>query len=181
MIPDDDILQGSRHRVTYFRYVDAKEELRTYAALVASDVGYDGARALSMGELVKLARAANTCDLSPEDLRRFWHMDLALEVNDKSGDISYVAVEISFYAEQRGLDHALANAQLLERFTGRPACAAIAVGRDYRNMPETALAGHYPVWIETPGGAQVYLHQLNERNIERAMADRRYERRLYGD
>jgi len=181
LIPDDDILEGGQHPITYFRYVFAQEELRTYAGIVASDVGYDEFRALSSSELVELTRAADASGLSRDDLGRFRRMDLALEVTAEDGDIRYVAVEIAFYAEQRGIDRAIANAQLLERFTNRPAYAAIAVGRDYRNLPEAALAGHYPVRIETTSGARVYLHQLNERNIERAMAERRYERRLYAD
>ena len=105
---------------------------------------------------------------------------MALEVADENGDTRYVAVEIAFYAEQEGIDRAIANARLLERFTGRPANAAIAVGRDYRGLPQSVLKGEYPILLDSPGNEQVYLYQLNERNIERAMADRRYERRLYG-
>ena len=172
MIPDDDILRGGQHRVTYFRYVYAKEELQTYAGLVAEDVGYDTARVLSLGELVELARATNACGLTPEDLRQFRHMDLALEVNDNIGDISYVAVEIAFYAEQSGVDRALANARLLERFTGRSARAAIAVGRDYRNMPEVARRGTTPFGSKHPvAPGSICINLMSATSKERWLKD----------
>ncbi len=179
-IPDDDILERGRHPVTYLRYSAAREELQTYALRVASDVGYDEARALRLSELATLVRATDTSDLSEEDVRRFLQMDLALEVTGEDGYIRYVAVEIAFYAEQSGVDRAVANARLLERCTGRPTYACIAVGRDYRDLPPAALAYDYPVLLDTVSGVQIYLHQLNERNLERAMAERRYERRQYG-
>ena len=179
-IPDDDILKGGRHPVTYLRYSAAREELQTYALRVASDVGYDETRALRLSELATLVRATDTSDLSEEDVRRFLQMDLALEVIGEDGYIRYIAVEIAFYAEQSGVDRAVANARLLERFTGRPTCACIAVGRDFRDLPEAALTYDYPVLLNTISGEPVYLHQLNERNIERAMTERRHQRKRYG-
>ncbi len=180
MIPDDDILEGGRHPITYLRYCHAQDELRADAGGVAFDTGYEMGRSLSSGELLEMAQSAGASDLSREELRRFRRMDLALEVADENGDTRYVAVEIAFYAEQKGIDRAIASARLLERFTGRPAYAAIAVGRDYRGLPQDVLNGEYPILLDSPGNEPVYLYQLNERNIERAMADRRYERRLHG-
>lgn len=180
MIPDDDILEGGQHRVTHLRYWHDQEELRTDAGGVAFDTGYEKGCALSPGELLKLALAADASDLSHEELRRFRRMDLALEVTDANGNIRYIAVEIAFYAEQSGVDRAVANARQLERFSGYPAYAAIAVGRDYRGLPQAVLNGEYPILLDSPGNEQVYLYQLNERNIERAMADLRYERRQNG-
>ena len=180
MLPDDDILQGGRHPITYFRYCYAQDELRAAAAGVAFDTGYDTGRSLSYGELLEMAEGVGTSDLSREELRRFRRMDLALEVADENGDPCYLAVEIAFYAEPKGIDRAVANARLLERFTGCFASVAIAVGRDYRGLPQSVLNDEYPILLDSPGNEQVYLYQLNERNIERAMADRRYERRLYG-
>lgn len=107
-------------------------------------------------------------------------MDLALEISEDSGDLRYFAVEIAFRAEQSGIDRALANARLLARFTGCPAHAVIAVGRDCPNLPEEILDYQYPVLLDSAGGEQVYLHQLHERNLERAEADLRYQREHYG-
>ncbi|MDE2786911.1 MAG: hypothetical protein OXL37_09640 [Chloroflexota bacterium] len=180
MIPDDDILEGGRHPITYFRYCHAQDELRADAGGVAFDTGYDTGRALSYGELFEMTHSVDTSNLSREELRRFWRMDLALEVADENGATRYLAVEISFYAEPKGIDRAIANARLLERFTGCPASAVIAVGRDYRGLSQSVLNGEYPILLGTPGCEQIYLYQLNERNIERAMADKRYERRLGG-
>lgn len=181
MIPDDDILEGGRHAVSYIRYCHAQEELHAHAAGVAFDLGYNKGRALSPNDLIEMVGTADSSGLSGENLRRFWRMDLALEVADKNGGIRYVAVEIAFYAERGGIDRARYNARLLERFTSCPADAAIAVGRDYRGLSQAVLNGEYPIVLDSPGGRSVYLYHLNERNIERAMADLRYLRKHCGD
>ena len=179
MIPDDDILEGGRHPITYYRYYYAQDELRADAGGVAFDTGYDTGRALSYGELFEMTQSAGTSDLSREELRRFRRMDLALAVADKNGDTRYLAVEIAFYAEPKGIDRAIANARLLGRFTGCPAYAVVAVGRDYRGLPQSVLNGDYPILLDSTSNEPVYLYQLNERNIERAMADLRYEQEHY--
>lgn len=181
MIPDDDLLEGGRHPITYFRYCYAQDELRADAGGVAFDTGYNTGRALSYGELFEMTQNVVTSDLSREELRRFRRMDLALEAANENGDTRYLAVEICFYAEPKGIDRAIANARLLERFTGFPASTAIAVGRDYRGLSQSVLNGEYPILLGTPGCEQIYLYQLNERNIERAMADLRYRRKYCGD
>ena len=177
---DNDIPEGARHRVTWLRYYFAEEELRAYAPEVVFDVGYETGRVISNGELLKMALATDVSGLSSETLRRFRRMDLALEVSDDAGELRYFAVEIAFRAERSGIDRAIANARLLARFTGRPAHAVIAVGRDCPNLPEEALKYQYPVLLDSAAGEQVYLHQLHERNLERAEADMRYQREHYG-
>lgn len=180
MVDRYDMPEGGRHRITYLRYYGAREELRDFATLVALDLGYDKGSALSADDLIAMSRAADASDLSRESLRRFWRMDLALEVADSTGEIHYAAITIAFNAEQDAIDRALANARLLARFTGRNAIAAIAVGRDYPDLPEAAQSYKYPVLLDTTGGEQVYLLQLLERYLERAMADLRYEREQLG-
>lgn len=179
MIPDDDILEGGQHAISYFRYCYAQEELRAHAAGVAFDLGCDMGRVLSPNDLIAMVRSADSSGLSRENLRRFWRMDLAIEAADKNGGMLYVAVEIAFYAEQDGIDRALYNARLLEQFTSRPANAAIAVGRDYRGLSQAVLNGGYPILLDGPGNEPVHLYQLNERHLERAMADLRYMRKHY--
>ena len=180
MVPDDDILEGGRHAVSYFRFCCAREELRAHAAGVAFDLGYGRGRGLCPSELIEMVRLGDPGSLPREDLRRFWRMDLALELVDSDGGKRYVAVEIAFYAEQTGIDRALDNARLLERFSGWPANAAIAVGRDYRGLSQAVLNGEYPILLDGPGRKRVYLYQLNERHLERAMADLRYLRKHDG-
>ena len=169
-----------RHPITYLRYHAAREELLQCATMVAEDLGYYKARALSCDDLIAMSQADDTSDLSPQALRRFRRTDLALEITDDDGAIHYAAVVIGFNAEPDAIDRALTNARLLARFTGRNAIPAIAVGRDYPDFTESALAGERPVLLDTGGGELVYLTQLLERDIERAMAERRYERAQFG-
>ena len=107
--------------------------------------------ALSYGELFEMTQSVDMSDLSREELRRFRRMDLALEVADENGDPCYLAVEIAFYAEQEGIDRAIANARLLERFTSCLSHAVVAVGRDYRGLPQSVLNGEYPILLDSSG------------------------------
>ena len=180
MTDNNEVCEIIKHPITSLRYQYAQEELRAYALAVAFDLGYSMMRTLSYGDLLELHLAADNAGISTSDLNRFRRMDLALAVADGNGESLYLAVEIAFRAEQSGIERALTNARLLARFTGRPAKAVIAVGRDYTDMPQATLDCPYPVLPDTAGGEPVYLHQLVERNQERAQADLRYERKLYG-
>ena len=172
----DGVLEGGRHPITFLRHCFAQDELRSDAPGIVHDFGYAEGRELTNHELLVMTTSPDVSDLSSSVLREFRRMDLALEVSDDRGEIRYIAVEIGFRAEQRAIDRALFHACLLTRFTGQPADAAIAVGRDFPELSEEAQTGKYPVSLDTAGGQKVYLLRMIERNMERSLADLRYEK-----
>ncbi len=180
MAVDDDVPEGGQHPITFFRYCFAQDELRSDALGIVHDLGYDKGKELPHHELMVMITSTDVSDLSRNTLREFRCMDLALEVTKGRGEMRYVAVSIAFRAEQRAIDRALFHARLLTRFTGQPADAAIAVGRDYPELPEEAQTGKYPVLLDTSSGQKVYLLRMIERNMERSLADLRYAKTHFG-
>lgn len=95
--------------------------------LVAESLGYYYERMLSPSELIDMTRELPEVISSPGERESFLNADLVLKVKDKDEKLTnYLAVEISYTGQQRDVDRAIRNARFLQRFTGRPAHAAIA-------------------------------------------------------
>ena len=76
---------------------------------------------------------------------------MIIEATDAAGQLHYIAVEVSFTADQRDIDRPIRNAGYLARFTGKPAHAVVASVRKGRRIDDIIASG------------QVHWHQLRER------------------
>ena len=113
---------------------------------IASDMGLEFVRTLSAADLSEMAGNALPRDVG----RSFRNADLVIEATDGT-DTRYIAMEISFTADQRDCDRATRNAGLITQFTGKPAQAAVASVRNDRDATETVESG------------TVYWHPLEDR------------------
>ena len=113
---------------------------------ITSDMGLEFVRTLSATDLSDMAGNA----LPRDTHRSFRNADMMIEAKDGT-DTHYIAMEISFTADQRDCDRAIRNAGLITRFTGRPAQAAIASVRNDRDAAEA---------VESRA---VYWHPLEDR------------------
>ena len=79
----------------------------------------------------------------------FTKADLVIKVRDGDRFTSYIAVEISYTADQRDIERAQRNAELLTRFTGRPSRAVVA---SVRNDPvvNSLVNSGYVNWYQIP-------------------------------
>ena len=110
----------------------ARAETIRRADIIASAMNLFYERTLSAGELDDMARENTDSAVARNDLESFTKADLVIKTKDGSRLTNYVAVEISYTADQRDTNRAIRNAELLTRFTGRPAYAVIAsVKNDY--------------------------------------------------
>ena len=108
---------------------------------IADDLGLEYVRTLPQEELTRMARtAAGTPPLSNE-LRSFRAADLVAEARDPEGNTRYLAVEVSFTADQRDTQRAIRNADLLQRLTGHNALAVVASVRNSMEAQENIDAG----------------------------------------
>ena len=90
-------------------------------------------RLLEIAEIVSLSVDADTTGISSGDLSSFRRADAIADAVDRHGDPCYVAVEISYTADDRDTGRAIRNADYMTRFTGRRAHAAVlAVQIDHR-------------------------------------------------
>ena len=119
-------VKGLRDDMGILKGAHARNVAIEDAATLARAMGLRRTKTLSRDELWDLADAADTTDITPNDLRSFRHADLIIEATDQAGEPCYIAVEISFTANGRDTGRALRNGEFLTRFTGKPAHAAIA-------------------------------------------------------
>ena len=104
--------------------------VREDGAIIANDMGLQWRKTLERSEVVQIADQARlsgaATDIPRDHMRAFVRADLIFEATDRSGNETYVAVEISYTADERDTDRARRHAEYLTRFTGTPAYAAIA-------------------------------------------------------
>ena len=116
---------------------DAMASTKEQTHVIASVLGLRRQFYLHGNEVIDLARNQDTTDISPGDLASFQRADLIMEATDQSGELHYIAVEVSFTADGRDTRRAIRNAGYLTRFTGRPAHAVVT---GYRKDRETQPA-----------------------------------------
>lgn len=99
----------------------------TDAPGIASDFGLEFVRLLTSEDLRRMAGN----NLSVNVNRSFRNADMVIEGADETGP-SYIVIEVSYTADTRDTDRAVRNAELITRFTGRPAQPVIAsIRNDY--------------------------------------------------
>ena len=100
--------------------------VRDDAGIIAHEMGFVLEQTLVRADLMELTRGQNVSDLSRGALQSFHRADLMMRVADAEGGQRYIAVEASFTVNGRDSRRALRNAELMTRFTGQPAMAAVA-------------------------------------------------------
>ena len=115
------------------------EIVRNDAGIIAREMGFVLEQTLVRTDLMELTRGQNVSDLSRGALQSFHRADLMMRVADEADNSSYIAVEASFTVNGRDYRRARRNAELMTRFTGQPALAAVAWVRydwDLKNQIE---------------------------------------------
>ena len=118
------------------------------APFIADDMGFKLESVLKVQDLMALSDGQDLSGISRGDLRSFHRADLIMRVSDQRGDESYISVEASYTVDERDISRAIRNAQYLERFTGKPARAAIAGLRRDRRIEDIDPGDVF--WYELP-------------------------------
>lgn len=134
----------------------SESQVAKEAATIAMTMGFNLVRVLSNSDLVQMCQRPYARVLPQNDLISFTRADLVLEISNQDGNNQFIAVEISYTADQRDTDRARRNADYITRFTGQPASAAIASARNDQNIQSLIDEGTiwwYPLEDETDGAA----------------------------
>lgn len=123
--------------------------VRSDAPTIAGEMGFVWEKSLSRAELMEYTQSQDVSDLPRGDVRSFHRADLVMQVADGEGNPHYIAVEASFTVNGRDSRRALRNAELLTRFTGLPATAAVAGVRYDWNLKESVESERL-YWYEIP-------------------------------
>ena len=92
--------------------------------------------------------ADNTQGIPQNELDSFDAADIIIEgMHRDTGEVHYIAVEVSYTADQRDCDRAIRNAEFLTRFTGQPAHAVISSVR-FRPAIEHLIETGAVRWVE---------------------------------
>ena len=116
--------------LSHFKNRFSESQVAEEAATIAMAMGFTLVQVLSNADLVRICQHPDAHPLPQNDLISFTRADLALEVSDDAGNRQFIAMEISYTADQRDTDRAQRNAEYLTRFTGQPAHAAVASARN---------------------------------------------------
>ena len=104
----------------------AKSVAVAEADLIAESVGLRLTRLLAGQEIGDLSRSQDVSDIPRNEMISFRRADVIMEAADADGEACYVAVEVSYTVNERDAVRAVRNANMLARFTGKPARAVVA-------------------------------------------------------
>lgn len=125
--------------LSYLKGSHARYAALEDAAVIAEEMGLEYIRSLTRLELYRMVQNADTTGIPTNALNSFRHADLIMEAVNAAGETCYIAVEISFTADERDTNRAIRNAGFLTRFTGREAHSAVAgVYQDNDIQPQIA-------------------------------------------
>ncbi len=109
----------------------AENRLRQQPHVIPITLGLNFVHRLDNQELTEMLQAHST-GISLDNQTSFKIADLITENTNPQGETVYVAIEVSFSADQEDVRRAVRNANFLTRFTG---CQAIPVIASARNHP----------------------------------------------
>ena len=127
----------------------ARTETLRRAEAIASALRFSYERMLSAGELQDMVRENPDRGIPANELDSFSKADLVIKAKDGDLLTNYIAVEISYTADQRDIDRAKRNAEFLTKFTGRPAHAVVASVRNDSVVSNLVSVG-YVNWYSIP-------------------------------
>ena len=127
----------------------ARVETLRRAGAIAAALNFLYERTLSPSELDDMVRENPGIGVAANELQSFAKAGLVIKGKDSSLLTNYIAVEISYTADQRDIDRAIRNADLLSRFTGRPAHPVIASVRN-DSVVSNLVADGFIRWYEIP-------------------------------
>ena len=127
---------NTRH-VGEMRGLFAAQKVKSEAALIVDRLGLSNGRVLELQEIIDIWNAGKanrlTDGIAKRDEDSFKTADLIIEAQTAGAERRFVAVEISYTADERDTNRVIRNAGYITRFTGTPVFAVAAgVFRDSR-------------------------------------------------
>ena len=130
-----------------------RREVAEAAEFIPLDMGLQYERNITRGELARIASEVAAGQPISSELRSFRDADLVIVARDGE-ESKYLAVEVSYTADQRDTGRAIRNARILTAQTGLPAIAVVASTRNTREVQEEIDSGN------------VHWHQLTDRELK---------------
>ncbi len=142
-------IQAIRQDIGPLKAAHARNAAERDAAIIADGVGLRLVRTLSREEIGALLRPEDIAGMPRNERVSFLRADIIMETTNVTGELSYVAVEVSFTIDERDTTRAIRNAELLTRITGRQARAAVA-GLRLDDRARGSIDAGDVFWCEIP-------------------------------
>ena len=112
--------------------------LRRYEA-IALVMGLEPVRLLDPGEIVRMTMTDAAQEFDQSDLNSFRDCDLIIAAQSPSEGDCYITVEVSFTVDHSDISRAIKHAEMVTRFTGKPAFPAVS-GVESADVTERRLS-----------------------------------------
>ena len=122
--------------------------------LIALEMNLEPVRLLSPGDIGRMAMTEAAQEFDQSDLNSFRDCDLIIEAQSPSEGDCYITVQVSFTVDHSDISRAIKHAEMVTRFTGRPAFPAVS-GVERADVTERRLS--------TDG---VHMHRLPLRSVQ---------------
>ena len=146
----ESFVRSIHHDVGVLKGHYARSSAETYAFSIADEHGFDLKRALARTEIWAMTRVSDTSDISRDVLRSFSAADFVMLVEDDEGADRYIAAEISYTVHWNDVERAIRNAELIARFTGRPAHPLVAGVDVNERVRKFAIETGKALWSQLP-------------------------------
>ena len=127
--------------------------LRRYQA-IALVMGLEPVRLLSPGDIVRMTMTEAVQEYDQSDLNSFRDCDLIIAAQSPSDGDCYITVQVSYTVDHSDISRAIKHAEMVTRFTGRPAFAAVS-GVERADVTERRLSTD-----------AVHIHRLPRRSTQ---------------
>ena len=107
--------------------------------LIAFEMNLEPVRLLSPGDIAKMTLAEAAQKFDQSELNSFRDCDLIIEARSQTEGECYIAVQVSFTVDHSDISRAIKHAEMVTRFTGKPAFPAVS-GVESAHVTERRLS-----------------------------------------
>ena len=122
--------------------------------LIAFEMNLEPVRLLSPGDIVRMTMTEAAQEFDQSDLNSFRDCDLIIAARSPSDGDCYITVQVSYTVDHSDISRAIRHAEMVTRFTGRPAFAAVS-GVERADVTERRLSTD-----------SVHIHRLPRRSTQ---------------
>ncbi len=107
--------------------------------LIALEMNLEPVRLLSPGDIARMTLTEEAQEFDQSDLNSFRDCDLIIAAQSPSDGDCYITVQVSFTVDHSDISRAIKHADMVTRFTGRPAFPAVS-GVERADVTERRLS-----------------------------------------
>ena len=145
--------------------------------VIALDMGLEPVRLLDPGEIYRMTMTEAAQEFDQSDLERFRNCDLIIAAQSPSEGDCYITVQVSYTVDHSDINSAVKHAEMVTRFTGRPAFAAVSgveraavtegrLSTDAAHMHRLPRRSTQPHWYDGFSGRHLFRNHVYAHSVQ---------------